>query len=509
MLRSLCCAAAGLCLSSGIASAQITVEQTFSGRDAIAGSSAATEGASVVIDWEAEVRLGLLLGEPVVSVRFKYEIVDGVVTLPIVGSGGEYNTVPIRDLPSDWREGIRLIDVDLGVDVTQQTIASPYLIADVGAPGRPGEWSFNVPGSPDWDELFRDPDLDLINEDNFLDELEAQTIWQEALNLSDAFILDAELSFYHLHNTYMRSGREEYRGLGIASNRLTEGVRRSYGLDASDHPDAWRAEVLNEPLGDESAWRSRNQRLEALIDRLSDLPDELREGDNHAPYEQAVADAALVMRSLDREIASWEAEGVDPDTLEQGYEPTFIGGHDYYVLRAVERGTIDRFLVRVDGDSIDVVRELDTSTVLLNNYLLSGRETCGFVVRGQAQDVTPISLFNVTAEYPSINNGDFVDLSMIDCQDRRNDLRIHPWDRMECAVVDIPRQQMLDQLYDQMGGVRWALYGSINVGRCTAERFELSVTRDSWQCHPISEHPECVYASYEFDSDFNFIRRTR
>lgn len=507
MLRSLCCAVAGLCLSSGIASAQITVEQTFSGRDAIAGSSAATEGASVVIDWEAEVRLGLLLGEPVVSVRFKYEIVDGVVTLPIVGSGGEYNTVPIRDLPSDWREGIRLIDVDLGVDVTQQTIASPYLIADVGAPGRPGEWSFNVPGSPDWDELFRDPDLDLINEDNFLDELEAQTIWQEALNLSDAFILDAELSFYHLHNTYMRSGREEYRGLGIASNRLTEGVRRSYGLDASDHPDAWRAEVLNEPLGDESAWRSRNQRLEALIDRLSDLPDELREGDNHAPYEQAVADAALVMRSLDREIASWEAEGVDPDTLEQGYEPNFQGKTgDFYILHLESSSRYQFYFVNADDNYINNILDLDSNWPITFNQsflIRQGRQRCGSISRNL--DGVGSYAVRISPLITNLADWESVDLSMVDCP------RDHYLVFNEHRPMLQRNERGLDGLSTQ--GPSIELFGESTLVNYTGDRFELSIvlaenmTRSS--CFPLRSNPNCIVRSYEFDGEFNFIRRTR
>ncbi len=351
-MRILILAAAALALTGGTSRAQ-TMEFALSGEDRVAGDAHGTEGASLDIDWDAELKLGLLIGEPIVSLRFRYDVVAGRVTIPTLTEKGRgYETMMYRQLSPELQEGVRLTDVKLRMTFGSDA-GEIDLVADVGATGQPGAWSFNIPGSPDWDDLFEGKGVN----GGMLDAETAKAAWAGGLTLRTVVIEDADLNFHLMHETYMPDyDREEYRALKSAYDRLADGLKRSYGIEIGAERGAWtNAYFVSErsgEIGTRQEWSKRRRDLGRHLDKLSRLPDNLKAGANHGPYEQAVKDAEKLRDSIARNLASFDAEGVDPTTLEQGYEPEF--GGDFRAPKVVvkwkDRYDLDQYItVNEDG----------------------------------------------------------------------------------------------------------------------------------------------------------------
>ena len=351
-MRILILAAAALVLTGGISRAQ-TMEFALSGEDRVAGHAYGTEGAALDIDWNAELKLGLLIGEPIVSLRFRYDVAAGRVTIPTLTEEGRgYETMMYRQLSPELQEGVRLTDVKLRMTFGSD-VGEIDLVADVGATGQPGAWSFNIPGSPDWDDLFEGKGVS----GGMLDAETAKAAWAGGLTLRTVVIEEADLNFHLMHETYMRDyDREEYRALKSAYDRLADGLKRSYGIEIGAERGAWTdAYFVSERSGDMATreeWSKWMRDLGQHLDRLSRLPDNLKAGANHEPYEQAVKDAEKLRLSIVEELVSFDAEGVDPTTLEQGYEPEF--GGDFRAPKVVvkwkDRYDLDQYItVNEDG----------------------------------------------------------------------------------------------------------------------------------------------------------------
>lgn len=328
--------------SSYLPAAALVTEHTFSGSDRVLGVHHPTDGAALDFSWELGARIGLLLGEPVVSVRLKWDDPAGILTIPtLTPNGRSYNTIRFGQLPQDLQEKPRLMDVKVRLTVSDgQNLMN--IVADVGITGKPGEWSFNVPGSPDWDEF-----LLLSGTDTYLSEEGAKDAWKRGLTLSDAVLVDATLSLYDLHEAYIKDyeDRETYRVLGAAFKRLTDGLYRSYGIESENIKNGWTdAYFVAEQTGSlppGGEWSKRLFELEEVIRKLSDLPDDLRVGNNHGPYEQAVQDAIELGRSVRYAIHEFKPDGVDPGTLPEGHEASFDGEElhvaDGYVMAGDRR----------------------------------------------------------------------------------------------------------------------------------------------------------------------------
>lgn len=328
---------------AGPAQAQV-LEDRASGTTRVTGDHPATEGAALDFSWDAEVRLGLLMGEPVVSVRFRWDRVVGIVTLPELTPGGRrYAPVQLTELPEDLRDRPRLIDLDLRI--TLSSGGSLYdLVADVGASAGPGEWSFNVPGSPDWDAvLFYHQSNETLSADA------ARAAFRDGLSLVSVRLERAELSLFDLHERYTgRYGaRERYRALGAAYERLLDGLSRSYGIDAAGIAGGWTdAYFVAENTGRLSSpadWEERLRDLRATLDKLSSLPDALRAGRNHGPYDQAVRDAALIDRAAQASLRDFTPEGADPAARPAGRPPEFRDGSPPPEPRILYRFTRENF----------------------------------------------------------------------------------------------------------------------------------------------------------------------
>lgn len=342
-----------LAFSTGVASAQAAEGAVTGPTTRISGEGTA-KGASLDVAWQAKAKLGVLAGEPVVSVTFMFDVIGGFVTIPELGeTGWSHVQTRYESLPQEVREGVRLIDVDLRL-VFSNGINRYEVIADVGASGAPGTWSFNVPGSPEWDSLF-------AANGGYLGENSARGAFSDTLELVDARIESYTLSLYELHGRYLSlfEDRERYRALELANNRLLEGLDRSYGIDASQMKSSWTnayfiSENQSGALDDPQEWRARVDALDEALNKLSSLPQDLRAGTNHAPYDQAVKDLRRLRSAIWDSVRHHESNQINPADREEGYPVDF--NLNEFDKRVVERGgTLGMDSITIIWDDINFV----------------------------------------------------------------------------------------------------------------------------------------------------------
>ncbi len=372
MIRSLLMA---LLLLATPATAQ-QIDKSVSGRAVVSGNTRPTEGAVVELDWEVQVRLGLLMDEPVLSLYLKFEQPDfawptNTVTLPVLTRAGQrYIPVRLSQLPEKVSSRFRLMNVKMRLTFRSNAQrALFYAIGDVGITGLEGEWSFNVPGSPDWDELFRRD----ANREIYYDEQTARQLYENDLTLVRAEVYSAELNLHDLHATYLRNyeAREQYRVLGEAYDRLLDGLQRSYGIDASNIENGWRPDLFTaeeqEPLSDPNTWFKTHRDFRETLSKLAELPDALRSGDNHEPYEEAVRQYREISFAATNAAYNFAADGVDPDTIQKGEAPVFGGVYEERVIDD------ERWLVARAPEERKI-RTMHSEEYLIGGaFLLSGR----------------------------------------------------------------------------------------------------------------------------------------
>jgi len=104
------------------------------------------DGDAISINGEVKVSLRTLLGEPLVGCGLKWSVNQ---VLRVEG-------MPVADVPPDVRNSIKMHSVKLQFP-TNNTNQLAEIICDAGAlkPEGSGKYSFNVPGSPNWNKTFR------------------------------------------------------------------------------------------------------------------------------------------------------------------------------------------------------------------------------------------------------------------------------------------------------------------------------------------------------------------
>ena len=353
-LRFIWLALSILAFATGAVSAQ-AAEGTVTGPTTRISGEGTAKGTSLDVAWQAKAKLGVLAGEPVVSVTFMFDVIGGFVTIPeLGGTGWSHVQTRYESLPQEVRQGVRLIDVDLRL-VFSNGINRYEVIADVGASGAPGAWSFNVPGSPEWDSLF-------VSNGGYLGENSARGAFSDTLELVDARIESYTLSLYELHGRYLSlfEDRERYRALELANNRLLEGLDRSYGIDASQMKSTWtKAYFISEnqsgALDDPKEWRARVDALDEALNKLSSLPQDLRAGTNHAPYDQAVKDLDRLRSAIWDSVRHHESNQINPADREEGYPVDF--NLNEFDKRVVERGgTLGMDSITIIWDDINHIQ---------------------------------------------------------------------------------------------------------------------------------------------------------
>ncbi|GAA4227495.1 uncharacterized protein YfaP (DUF2135 family) [Sagittula marina] len=295
MIRALSLILVFAFLSPFPASAQQVFDFDASG-ETVPGEGADGSGAILTLNWNAQVKIGRLLGEPMVSSRFRFDLLGGTVTLPSTTAEGtsRYETYSLVSLPKAAWQIIELYDVKLRLDFRGSS-DDFYLITDVGLPGESGEWSFNVPGSPNWDKLFIKGSSQ-ADDPVYLDGARAKQEFSQGLSLVSGYIVEAHLSLFDLHSWYDQLNPDYYiDAYGTAIRQLEDGMRISYGINEQT-PKA--SETIFE--------RTVKDRLEIAdfykrrLEKLLDLPDRFRIGDNHQPYVMAQRQARSILNGAKR-----------------------------------------------------------------------------------------------------------------------------------------------------------------------------------------------------------------
>ncbi|WP_415920401.1 hypothetical protein [Tateyamaria sp. SN6-1] len=288
-------------------SAQTMAFETEGNGSQLPGVGASQDGATILYDWQSQIKLGLLLGEPVISARFKWQLIGGQVTLPNSGPGDRYETRRLDMLPTEAAQHVGLYEVKMRLTFRTPGGQRYDMIVDVGAPAAQGqEWSFNSPGSPDWDETFlrRGSTADFIQEDS------AKTIWRNGLVLEFAEIETAALSLSDLHAWYYKNNpRAQIDAVEEAISRINTGIALTYGFETGFTAPPGPLPLATTRKG----WAEAQKQLadrKAKLAKLMRVEDKWRLGANPEPYREAKKQAQLILRSAERERDSFEPQGV-------------------------------------------------------------------------------------------------------------------------------------------------------------------------------------------------------
>jgi hypothetical protein len=374
-----------------------TYEFAIAGNESTTGDPerASERGAAVNFDFEAEVKLGLLLDEPVISMRMRYELVGGVVTTPTFEPGEDrYETRQLDLLPVEAAERLRLHDAKIRFTFDSGTGDGVELIVDAGHLKLGGAWSFNVPGSPDWDGLFIVPgSIFSDGEPSFYTEDSARAIWASGLTLSAWEIMDIRLSQYDMHRWYAENNeRDRFRVLSRATEQVEKGIAASYGyqfrgddadplLDGMSSVVTW-LDVEADTGGfdgrveyDKAQWQRVVRRAEERLLKLTSLPPDLVIGDNHEPYRASVQNARRLLQLTDRNIRSFEPDGVDVASLPQGFEAEFDRSSDSLAILWIDSSAgLSEFFV-YDPASDTIADEFPGQyAMLVGRYFLRNEE---------------------------------------------------------------------------------------------------------------------------------------
>lgn len=324
-----------------------TYEFSASGNATVLGDeSQAQYGANLNFDFEVRFRLGLLAREPVLSMESRYDIIGGVVTTPTFDGGEDgYETRQYGLLASELQERVRLYDMKVEVIFTTGVGSDVAVMLDAGHLPGELEWSFNVPGSPSWDELFYEPSSQMVNgERRYYDAESAKAIWRSGLSPSSVVLRSVRVSFFELHQWYWRNNAPvRYDAVMRANDRLLDGLRISYGYRIDpllDDPilsglaavEAW---TLREPGQDSilrydaRQWEQALRRAQERMDRLSSYEADSFDQDNHAPFRRARIDALRIVGEVEAALERYSSPDVDVDNRrERGRPPRFGEPHE-------------------------------------------------------------------------------------------------------------------------------------------------------------------------------------
>lgn len=291
---------------------------SFSGeRETVSGRGSSAQGTKVEFNWQGELAVGTLMGEPVVSTQFLYDLTGGVVTLPSSTARGKpsFETHGLYSLPNEAIAKIRLYDVKIRVDF-ESTNNDFFIESDLGYPGAEGEWAYNTPGSPDWDKLFQYP-RSIPGNRHYLSEEKAKREYLKGLKPTAAYIVSGNLTLWDLHSWYeSKHPKQTMDAYAAALEHVEKGLRISYG-----YPNSFLWDGLA-PLPPTTV----KEQIELIelqkekLEKLSKIPDRFKIGDNHEPYETALKQAHQVfasMRRADKNIHS----NSDQKDIRASYRP--------------------------------------------------------------------------------------------------------------------------------------------------------------------------------------------
>lgn len=327
------------------------------------GVTSSTRGASVLYSWQGQLRLGLLAGEPTVSLRVKWNLEGATVTVPTLSPGRAlYETRNLDDLPQIASELVRLYDLELRLRLAGGNGQTADLLVDAGYLGKTGEWSFNVPGSPDWDAFF----LARNTDDNFYGEQWAKSFWESGFDIQDVMIEDIRISLGDLHSWYRDSyPRAEIDVYDTALRRLGRGLQLSYGYDTT-RLDLLLAEPL--PADDQAEMEALLEKRKILLTRLMTFGPATQQEEDSAAYNQARSDVMTILERFAELQLSFQQEGVSVENdREKGQGVTFETARSLQLGRT---STGKKFVF--DPVSERIIRRLSSYDQVAGNYVIRG-----------------------------------------------------------------------------------------------------------------------------------------
>ncbi len=180
-------------------------------------------------DYEAAWKVWILMGSIVTNAQIKWRFSDRTyLPLPLPPGGSD----SIGSIPQAAWKRISLYDVKLKlIGHRKNRSEQRYSITiDLGVPWKPGEdkWSFNVPGSPDWDKLFEP-----VGPGSLLSTDQAKALFNEGFVVDGVELVDPKMSFVAFHDKLLE-GRADWRAdtMRRTVSKQIDNVEKLAGLPA-------------------------------------------------------------------------------------------------------------------------------------------------------------------------------------------------------------------------------------------------------------------------------------
>lgn len=328
----------------------------------------------VKFEWEAAMNVSTLVGEPVVDARFRWLVIPGASKVEIPsfrGAEDPYTTIDLPSLGYEAAEKIVLIQAKVVFFFKGPSGFGQYgILSDVGVVENPDgtTWSFNVAGSPNWNEfIFDHPPGTLRKEvldSDYFSEDQAKSLYKGGLEFSHAVLWDAELTFYDLHNWYAQyTSAPEIVATQKAYRRAATRVQRSFGYDvqaesgavrarfenASQNNFIGKARIINSDFHTRLLDNGRNglqipaeaiyrDDLTKRYVRLSSLPREFtRKGDTVAYRREMKLISEELARDIER-ARGWMTSEKNPDDYPRGVETeaNYVEAERIYLFESLE-----------------------------------------------------------------------------------------------------------------------------------------------------------------------------
>ncbi|QFT61562.1 hypothetical protein FIU91_01370 [Roseivivax sp. THAF30] len=353
--------------------------------------------------YDVHLRLETLLREPVVGTRFRWRLNPNFSEFEVSELiSDERRRVKLLNVPREAQLKARIYDVDIEFEMSGAT-GVYYLLADGGDPG-PGDgetWSFNVPGSPDWDELFYRTPLDGPNDRaDYVSESEAKRIWKEGLRLHTARLVDVKVSTHDLVRWYVQQSKKpEIEVTKKAIRNLAAGIQQGFGYEIDPEEFAevtpeerWDTEGMSN-LPEEEGLRAAEIDYKILSERLGKLlamPKKFEPTGDLILFDAAVAElrsdiAELADKRTDRGLRDYPlALGLSPREFEEGRDIVTkkyrllsipnrtgrreIGDEDYFY----SIGNTEFAIFDSSGRQLTLGIESDRISLILDKYVVYG-----------------------------------------------------------------------------------------------------------------------------------------
>jgi len=308
----------------------------LSGSAVVIGEGERARDAAVPFEWKAELKIGQLVGSPVISLRLMYDfrapLHGGRVTIPVYTvNGTKYDTIPLWSLSERQRNMLDVWDIRLRVWFTAPGINQFAIEEHVGyLPGRK-KWSFNVPSGMNWNRVFF---RNGASRKDYLSKTEAIEAFRRELRVHKVEFVTAKLSVTDFHHWWMTVYRKpELDGKLASLTRLAKDLNFYTGLDAMEFARSIRLRAFDFPTPEKIA--ALIKETDVLYSRLRRLPGRFhaKRKDANKMWDAAIANSEVHYDAAKRMVGYWSKDRDGYHRAERGRPPKF----DLQASRVVKR----------------------------------------------------------------------------------------------------------------------------------------------------------------------------